>query len=870
MTNDHWITLDAAFAKATSLKGAERDEMLADFARENPNLEQQLLELLAADARGDQKIANPIARSARNLAEQSVDHWEGRTVGAWTVTQRIADGGMGSVFLAERSDDEYQQVAALKVMAGQLLAKDAVARFRSERQILASLNHSNIAKLIDGGTTDDNLPFLVLEYVDGLPIDRYCDENRLAIPDRLRLFRRVCAAVDYAHRNLIVHRDLKPSNILVDPNGDPKLLDFGIAKLLEAGSEHATVTRQGVLLLTPEYASPEQVRGESPTVVTDVYALGVLLYRILTGRSPYGSDLTSRQQIEHAIVETEPKRPSTVVSGGNDTSGRSASAQQLQKRLTGDLDNIVLKALQKDPDRRYASAALFADDVDRYLAHRPVSARADSIGYRMRKFVRRNRLAVTSAGVFLLSIAALSSFYAVRITQERDLAQQERATAEEVTNFLVDIFAATEAGQPDAEIVTVREVLDRGAERIDESLVDQPLVRARMHQHIARTYASIARYDDANQNYLAALTVFEQETGDSADTAHALYRYANSFLSLRDWQSAHDNYEKSLQMHRSQPDPDQKEIAQVLRLMSYTAQSLGNKDEAGGYLDEMMPIIESVYGPKDPQYANALYSRATLLREFGKNEEAIVLSRDALQIIIDARGEESPSTVNYRHLVGLIEWDRGNFEVALAQYERGIATRSAVLGPDHPSLFNLLFSYGATLAKLERYEDAATSHQRLLALQRESLGEDNFAVAYTEGGYGMVLVELGRIDEAEAAFLNANRIWETNYGPGYLESGVATIGLGHVARARGEVDQARRFYQQGVAVREQGRGRDHPATARAVASLADFEVEVGNLEVASAYYQRALSIFEDPAHPDEHQAETLRQKLQAIDAQLAP
>lgn len=879
MTNDNWQILEAAFANATRLEGDEQATFLAVFASEHPELEQQLLDLLAADAVDDEQLVQPIATSARELSDAAVDPWKNRRIDAWTIKHRIADGGMGAVFLAERSDDQYRQNVALKIMTAQLLAKDAVTRFRSERQILASLSHPNIAKLIDGGSTEEQLPYLVMEYIDGLPIDRYCDENKLSVSERLGLFLKVCAAVDFAHRNLIVHRDLKPNNILVDKHGEPKLLDFGIAKLLESNSSMQTVavTRAGSLLMTPEYASPEQVRGEPISVVTDVYALGVLLYRMLTGQSPYGSQISSKHDMERAIIESVPKRPSTVVTGHTDDIDTQNSIDigidfakvpdRLRRTLSGDLDNIVLKSLQKDPERRYHSVRAQIEDIRNYLAQRPVTARPDTIGYRTAKFVARHLSAVIATSTVLLAAVATTTYYTTQLAAERDIAQQEREAAEQVTDFLVDIFAATEAGKPDAETVTIREVLDRGADKIDESLADQPLIHARLLQHIARTYSSIARYDDALEKYRDALTIFRRETGESADTAHAQYRFANAFLPLKDWQTTHDNYLVALDMHRAQAQPDQEQIAQILRLMVYTSQRLGNNDEAESYLNEMIPLIESIYGPEDPQYANGLYSRATMLRTLGRYEEAIEHARNALRIIIDYYGEDAASTVNYRHVVGLIEWDRGHYLEALEQYERGIAVRAAILGPDHPSLFNIMFSYGATLAKLERYEEAAASHQRLIELQREVRGPDNFDVAYTSGAYGMVLLKLDRVDEAEAAFVNADRIWELNYGPGYLESGVATIGLGHVAWARGDEATARAYYQSGIAVRESGRGKDHPATARAVASLADLEFEVGDLELAKKLYQRALAIHEDPAHPNEELALVVRERIQLIDSE---
>ena len=881
MTDSDWKILEDAFAQAVRIDGDERASMLANFAKTHPELEQQLLDLLAADASDDRPLADPISRSAQGFSEGTEDPWKDRRVGAWTIRRRIADGGMGAVFLAERSDDEYQQIAALKVMAAQLLARDAVTRFRAERQILASLNHPNIAKLIDGGSTDENLPYLVLEYVDGLPIDRYCDEHKLSIHARLAVFLKVCDAVEFAHRNLVVHRDLKPNNILVDQHGEPKLLDFGIAKLLEDSAIQQTVavTRDGMRAMTPEYASPEQVRGEPPTVVTDVYALGVLLYRMLTGLSPYGNEVTSKQDFEQAIIVSEPKRPSTVVTSHTQDAVASSGfdigvdlakmPDRLSRILHGDLDNIVLKSLQKDPDRRYLTVRSQAEDIRNYLAKRPVSARPDSIGYRTGKFLSRNLPAVVASAAVALAAVGMTLYHTARLASERDIAQQERAAAEQITDFLVDIFAATEAGKPDADTVTIREVLDRGADRIDDNLAEQPLIHARLLQHIARTYFSIARYDESIDKYRKALDIFLRETGESAETANAQHRYANAYLPLSDWQMTHDNNLKALQMYRALDTADQAQFAEVLRILAYTATRLGEHDEADGYLNEMLPILESISGPDDPSFAKGLYSKASLLYTMGRSEEAIVFAQRSLDIIARHYGDEHVATVNYRHLLGLVEWERGNFPEALDQYELGIRIRADILGADHPSLFRITFGYGATLAKLGRHEEAAASHARLLDLQRKALGPDNFSVAYTQGAYGMVLMELDRVDEAEAAFNNAMRIWELLHGPDYIEAGVAIIGLGHVALARKDYDTARRYYERGVALRSEKRGADHPATGRAIASLADFEYGVGNVADARALYERALAIYENPANPLPDRAASVRERLAQIEADLS-
>jgi serine/threonine protein kinase len=315
MTRDDWQAIEAAFGKAVSLAAGERERFVGEFDHDHPGLGPQLQRLLEADDKGETELRVRIGEAARDVAGNAADPWIGRDVGAWKITKRLAGGGMGAVFLAERSDGEFRQVAAVKVMAAQLLHPEAVSRFKSERQILANLAHPYIARLIDGGSTDEGLPFLVMEYVEGQPIDVYCEQNELPVEERLALFCRVCDAVDYAHRRLIVHRDLKPGNILVDAKGDPKLLDFGIAKLLhpELSLMRAGATRLEERVLTPEYASPEQVRGDPVTTASDVYSLGVLLYELLSGHAPYRLAGLSLHEVSRVICEVDPRKPSTVI-----------------------------------------------------------------------------------------------------------------------------------------------------------------------------------------------------------------------------------------------------------------------------------------------------------------------------------------------------------------------------------------------------------------------------------------------------------------------------------------------------------------------------------------------------------------------------
>jgi len=445
-----WEKLNRIFAGALQLSATQQGYYFADACGGDKNLLREAEAILNASnraAKEDFLEADAFAAGAKILAIGSVDDVTvGKTIGNYKVIKEIGRGGMGAIYLAERED--FQHRVALKVIKRGMDTDEIVRRFEQEREVLAALNHPNIARLLDGGTTDDGLPFLVMEYVEGSPLTAYADENALNVDERLTLFRKICSAVTYAHQNLIVHRDLKPSNILVDNDGEPKLLDFGIAKLLTPERSGQT-TETGFRLLTPEYASPEQIRGERVTTSSDVYSLGVLIYELLTGKKPYQITSRNAAEIMRVVCETAPERPSSVVPVSSswpvvEMTHRSKTATKPHTRITrslkGDLDNIILKALQKDPVIRYSSVEQFSEDIERYLKGLPVTARRATFSYQFAKFVERNRTAVAFASVALIAILAGSSiavWQAVVARQERTRAESRLAEIRKLTGNLV-------------------------------------------------------------------------------------------------------------------------------------------------------------------------------------------------------------------------------------------------------------------------------------------------------------------------------------------------------------------------------------------------------------------------------------------------
>ncbi len=478
MSADRWTVMQRVFEGALLLQGDDRQRYLDAACRGDEALRREIDALLAADEEGN-SLLDGIAGDG--LASRDEDLVPGTMVGAWRIAHRLAEGGMGLVYLAQRADGAFEQDVALKVIKRGMDSREIVARFRAERQILARLQHPNIARLVDGGVTDDSRPWFAMEYVDGKPIDVYCDQQRLTVAQRLDLFIEVCAAVQFAHAKLVVHRDLKPDNILVTHRGEVKLLDFGIGKVLEADDSRPQLTKTGMRLNTPAYASPEQLRGQPVSTATDVYSLGVVLFEMLVGQRP----MRGWRDTEPPPPDAVPESPLAALRRSRQGSGpvtlhdvcttRDTRPDRLERQLRGDLEVICAHALQVETERRYASVEALANDLIRHRSGQPVLARPDSVAYRARKFVSRNRTGVISASVVLLLISSTAAFYTVRLRTERTLASRAATRANDVSTFLVNIFKRASPQSPH-QLTTARQLLDDAVSGIDTLARDQPVL----------------------------------------------------------------------------------------------------------------------------------------------------------------------------------------------------------------------------------------------------------------------------------------------------------------------------------------------------------------------------------------------------------
>jgi serine/threonine-protein kinase len=751
-----------------------------------------------------------VAEARESDSRLAADSFVGRRIGAYRIGRELGRGGMSRVFLAERADGEFEQQVALKFLRPGLDSDLDLARLRAERQILATLNHPNIARLFDGGVTEEGLPYLVMEYIDGQPLDRYCAERRLSVRQRLDLFRTVAEATEYAHRNLVVHRDLKPSNILVTTTGTVKLLDFGLAKLLQANSPTPMpTTRAGQGWMTPEYAAPEQIRGTAVNTVTDVYQLGVVLYELLAGRLPF-ADRSTLFELQTAILGEDPALPSaaalrTMALGApNDSAGTREPddvARARSRALRGDLDAIVMKALHKEPDRRYPSASALREDLDRYLEGRAVLARPDSAAYRLRKFVRRHRGAVGVAVVVAIGILVATT----REYRLRGVAQTEARTAGAVEQYLLTAFGAADPflpGDTSASRSTVRELLDRGVVRLDTALAGEPAIRARLRTALGRVYVNLGLYDQAAAQLQRALTEQRALTGDR-DIATAV----------------------------------------ALDELGQARNQQGRYDEADSLLTAALEVRRELSGSRDSNTAATMEHLATVRRDRNEYAAAESLAREAIAVRRALHGDTALPTAASEHLLAGVLNSRGADKEAAPLYRSALATRERLLGPNHPLVAMTLFNLALTERRLGRIAVAESLYRRTIQIQRRALGEDHPLVASSLNGLANLLQKTtDRSAEAESLLRQSLAINRRHYGDQHPEVSTNLGNLAVIVRERGDYDEAEKLLRQALSIDEATFGPEHTYVGFDLNELASVLRMRGQPDKATPILRRVLAM----------------------------
>ncbi len=820
LTPERWKQLDTIFARALEYAPDERTAFLRHACGHDPVLYEEVLALLCRAEEAEQALGESATLFAAPLLS-SLDLDEEtealRPVGPYRLLQRIGQGGMGDVYLAERTEGGFDQRVAVKLIRRGMDTDEMLRRFRYERRILAALHHPHIARLYDGGATDDGLPYLVMEYVAGQPLTRYCDAHACGVDARLALFQTVCAAVRYAHEHLVVHRDLKPSNILVTDDGEVKLLDFGIARLLDDDSADV-LTRTGRGVLTPAYAAPEQVRGEPISTASDVYALGVLLYELLTGTRPAPASA--------APVEQEPERPSLAAARATVTvaAARDTRPDRLCRRLRGDLDVIALTALRHDPARRYSSAGSLLADIERHLAGRPISARPDTWRYRARTFIRRNRTAVAVAAAALFLLISSGAFYGVLITAERDRARLEAAKATQVAAFLESLFAASDPFAPtSARLDTLRvgEFARLGAGRVQRDLADQPLVQAQMLSVVGRVHAKLGLREEARPLLAEALRLrrlLAPETQE--EIAQSLSDYALLLYDDGAYDEADSLFNEVLVLRRALHGDNHEEVAAALGNLALTRHARGALDEAEAMHREALGIREKIFPAIHPEIATGLSTLATTLIGKGAYAEADSLLRASLAVRRAHYGEGHPAVAVGLNNLAVLLRDTGAYDEAEPLIREALAINRKALGNDHPNIADNLNLLGSILRNQGDYNAAEPVFSESLALRRKLHGNVHPAVSISLDTYAALLKAQQRYDEAEAAQREAVAIARQVFGDEHFAVAITTGKLAGIVHAKEGAAQALPLYRESAALMAAVLQADNPSLLMSRVSLA--------------------------------------------------
>jgi serine/threonine protein kinase/tetratricopeptide (TPR) repeat protein len=810
-----------------------------------------------------------------------------RRIGAYRILRELGHGGMGTVYLAARADDQYQKRVAIKTIRG-LDSEEVLRHFRRERQILAALDHPNIARLFDGGSTDDGLPYFVMEFVEGQPIDEFCDERALSVHQRLALFRGVCAAVQYAHSNLVVHRDIKPKNILVDAQDVPKLLDFGIAKLLnpEISGEAATGT---VLAMTPEYASPEQMRGQPITTATDVYSLGVVLYQLLTGHRPYGREARNSLELFKAVCEEEPERPSTAVGRKEErtlpdgavrtTTPESASRtregtpEKLRRRLRGDLDNIVLTALRKEPHLRYRSVEAFSEDIRRYLEGRPVTAHKATVWYRTGKFVRRNALAVgAAAAIFLLALgfAVVTTVQARRIARERDRANRQAATAQRVSEFLVNLFNVSDPGESRGNTVTARELLDKAVRDIETGLKEEPAVKGTLLYTMGQVYEALGLSKQALELTENAVAELRSVTPpDEAAVARALLQQAVVTFHLGQYDKAEPLYRQALTILEKRLGPEDPEVARALDDLGVFYQDEAKYDEAEPLHRRALAILEKTAGPRSRGAATVLTNLANLSSLRGRYDEAETLERRALDIQESVLGPDHPETISGLNNLATTEFYLEKYDAAEQLFRRVLALEEKTEGPDHPDVAIALNNVANVAQVRGDFRTAEASFRRAAAIYEKAGVADHPNALAAVSNMATVYRDTGRYAEAEALQRRALEADRKTLGPDHPNVAFDLHRLANILSESGRPAEAEPLQRRAVELIDKALGPEHPTFAIALLVLGDVCRDEGKRAEAERLYTRALAISEKAAGAESGDATDLRLRIAALEQDAA-
>jgi serine/threonine protein kinase/tetratricopeptide (TPR) repeat protein len=809
MDSTRWERIQTLFHEVADLPVPEQRVFLKAACGEDDVLIADVLALVEEDARGSSLLDRDLAQVAQQVLEEATPTaLSFKEFGPYRIRRTLGEGGMGVVYLAERID--LGSLVAIKLLRDAWLSPARRERFASEQRTLAQLNHPSIARLYDADTLDDGTPWFVMEYVEGVPLTDYCAEHTCSIEQRLQLFRAVCEAVQYAHQHAVIHRDLKPSNILVKPDGSIRLLDFGIAKQVESletpTSKDQTLT--GLRLMTPAYAAPEQIRGDRVGVQTDVYSLGVILYELLAGELPHDLSRLTPAEAETMIVGHDPEKPSTVAKRVVHPTHRNPIIPAASKTAWADLDVLCLTAMHKDVQRRYPSVEALIRDIDHYLNAEPLEARPDSFQYRLGKFVRRNRRAVSAVALVFTVVVSLVIFFTVRLAKARNAALDEAARTQRIQRFMMNLFQGGDQSVGPGDSMRVVTLLDRGVQEA-QSLNGDPKVQAELYQTLGTIYDQLGKFDQADSLLRSALDRRKALFGpDSTEVAESLVALGQLRSDQAQYEEAEKFVRQGLEMDKRHLPPTQPRVGKATYTLGEVLENEGKYEQAIPVLNQAVAIQSAPGGSKN-DLAESLTELANTQFYAGHLDISNSLNQRVLAMDRELYGDRHPNVAEDLINLGAIQSEWGHFPETERDYRQALDIIEGFYGKVHPETASVMTLLGRSLNNQGRFNEAAEVLREALGILERVYGQVHPRVASALGELGKIAMQQGKLDEAEADFRRQADIYREVYKGKHYYIGSALANLGGVYVERKQYPRAEQSFREALQIYGETLPGDH-------------------------------------------------------------
>lgn len=814
MTPAEWLKIETIVDEALELPEGERSAYIDKRCGNDEACREHALSFLESVEKADtyftgkKRVKDKVADFAASDFTRKFKREEliGETIGSYKLTRLLGEGGMGAVYLAERTDGQFDHSVAIKIIKSNLEDTGIYSRFMQERQILAGLTHENIGRLYDGGVTENGIPYLIMEYVDGIPIDTYCDQNRLSVHDRIELFKSVCAAAHHAHKNLVIHRDLKPQNILITGNGTVKIMDFGIAKLAENNrSMENSDDGESSRYLSFTNAAPEQLTDSPITTATDIYSLGVLLYRLLSATHPLPIQNKTGSEIISIIKNEKPEPASEKLKALDSDAAkkiarnRNSNASALAKLLRHDLDAVLLKCLEKNPADRYQTVEELIRDLERFRAGYPVKAFKGSRFYYSKKYVSRNRAGLFIAAAFFIIAAMSVTFYTHQVQQERDIAQLEANKANQVTNFVLDLFKGSDPAQTGGEEISARDLLDRGIDRT-AYLVNQPEIQANMLEVLGRILTQLGDFDKAEELLAQSIGIRTDLFGEMHTETISAHKYLGSLLSARgELFEAQNVLEDAISRRNELLGTQQAALSEANTELGYVYRRLGKFQEAEELYRRLIDVYETSLGPDDPLTLLSISSLGVTLHGQGKLEEAEIRYRDVLEKRAKLYDTIHPDVAMSMNNLGSLLLNQGEFEESEQLLSAALDMRIALFGQWHPKVALSTNNMGILKRNTGEFDAARQYFSSALEINTKLFGTDQLQTGINMFSMAELFMMTGEYEKSLDYYNRSNQIFNRHLSDGSSFIARSEMGIGEALMMYDEnkIEDAEYFLKKG-------------------------------------------------------------------------